>query len=381
MGEFAATYDESRVVSEAIDAATLGTAPWDVVPQVLGEAFPAALCALLNHNVAENTLNFQAVHNISPEYLQSYADHYALLNPWVAFWQGIESGTVMVAERDCPAHLYSDTEFYNDWLRPQKDAEASVGIKIYGSPQEVIHLPIHYPLSKSPKYEAAAAEVLKRVRNSLLRSIDFGRQIRKRTEDALAGAALVERARCAAFVIDRHRRVREANQQAVNMLSASAAVFVRHGTVCLGASRAHGQFRQSVSDLSIGTTTVSSRIYLRVGERQFQVLVAPLPVVASASPLPLLSSRPLVLVLVKDLDVGQRYLSELSPLAARFKLTRAELLLCERLSRGDSLAKAASVLGIRVHTARDRVKTIFHKTGTHRQGELVAMLANVALSQ
>lgn len=128
-----------------------------------------------------------------------------------------------------------------------------------------------------------------------------------------------------------------------------------------------------------GMTSVPSRIHLRVEYQHFHVLAAALPAVAFATGhLPLLAARPLILVLVKDLETSQRNSRDLSPVAVRFNLTRAELLLCERLVKGDSLLQAASVLGLRVHTVRDRVKTIFHKTGTHRQGELVAMLANVA---
>ena len=52
---------------------------------------------------------------------------------------------------------------------------------------------------------------------------------------------------------------------------------------------------------------------------------------------------------------------------------------CERLAKGDSLAEMARALGIKIETARDRVKSIFHKIGTHRQSQFVAML-DVSLS-
>ena len=252
LGEWIGIYDEKRVasisnaVAEAIDAAAFGVGSWDEVPRVMGEAFPGSLCSLLNHNVAENNLNFQAVYNIDPGYLKSYADHYARLNPWIPLWQAVESGTVLIAEEDCPARLFADTEFYNDWLRPQKDIEAAVGIKIDGGPREVIHLPMHYPLSKAGSYDRAAAEVLKRIRSNLRRSVDLGHLLRKRTEDAMAGAALVERACCAAFVVDSDRHLRDANQQAVDMLSAGSVAVLRHGGVCLSNARADHLFRSGI---------------------------------------------------------------------------------------------------------------------------------------
>ena len=74
----------------------------------------------------------------------AYAEYYAALNPWTPMWQAVESGTVLIAEEDCPARKFADTEFYNDWASP---TERHVGIKIDGGPREVIHLPyiIRFP--------------------------------------------------------------------------------------------------------------------------------------------------------------------------------------------------------------------------------------------
>jgi DNA-binding CsgD family transcriptional regulator/PAS domain-containing protein len=377
----APVFDEKRVatigsaVAEAIDAAALGSAAWDEVPRVLGEAFPGSLCSLLNHNVAENKLNFQAVHNIDPEFLKSYAEHYAPLNPWISLWQTVESGTVLIAERDCPARLFADTEFYNDWLRPQ-NIEAAVGIKVEGSLREVIHLPMHYPLSKAGTYDRAAAEVFARIRGHLRRAVELGHLLRKRTEDAMAGAALVERACCAAFVIDGDGQLREANQRAVDLFSEGSVTVLRRGGVSLADTRADKLFRNEISALSKGLPATLSRIPLCTDHRNWQVSLAPLPTMSGAAGgiLSLFPIRPMVLVSIRDLDARVRDPGDLSAFALQYRLTRAEIAFCERLADGHSLAEAADMLGIKVETARDRVKSIFHKTGTHRQGQLVAML-------
>ncbi|MEK1933610.1 MAG: hypothetical protein AAAC47_28285, partial [Pararhizobium sp.] len=297
-------YDESRVaaisnaVAEAIDAAAFGIVSWEEVPRLMGEAFPGSLCSLLNHNIAEDRLNFQAVHNIDPDYLKSYADHYARLNPWVPLWQTVESGTVLVAEKDCPARMFTDTEFYNDWLLPQKGIEAAVGIKIDGGPREVIHLPMHYPLSKAGIYDRAGAEVLTRIRSNLRRSVDLGRLLRKQTEDTVAGAALVERACCAAFVVDGDRHLRDANQQAVDMFSAGTVAVLRRGGVCLLNAHADNLFRDGVVALSRGLPTNLSRIPFCIEERNWQVSLAPLPAMSGAASgiLSLFLPRSMVLV-------------------------------------------------------------------------------------
>jgi DNA-binding CsgD family transcriptional regulator len=58
----------------------------------------------------------------------------------------------------------------------------------------------------------------------------------------------------------------------------------------------------------------------------------------------------------------------------RFGLTPAEARLVLRLVSGDSLRSAAKALGIKYETVRTHLKSIFQKTGTRRQAELVIVV-------
>jgi DNA-binding CsgD family transcriptional regulator len=59
----------------------------------------------------------------------------------------------------------------------------------------------------------------------------------------------------------------------------------------------------------------------------------------------------------------------------RWRLTAREAELAQRLAAGDGLADAAAAMGISLSTARQHLKAVFEKTHTHRQGELVALIA------
>ena len=61
-------------------------------------------------------------------------------------------------------------------------------------------------------------------------------------------------------------------------------------------------------------------------------------------------------------------------LRALYGLTAAEAVLTRLLVQGLPLAEAAAQLGVRVQTVRTRLKTIFEKTDTHRQAELVRLV-------
>jgi DNA-binding CsgD family transcriptional regulator len=50
------------------------------------------------------------------------------------------------------------------------------------------------------------------------------------------------------------------------------------------------------------------------------------------------------------------------------------------LSSGDTLEAAAAKCQISYQTARNQLKAVFAKTGTHRQSELVSLLARLVPS-
>ena len=58
-------------------------------------------------------------------------------------------------------------------------------------------------------------------------------------------------------------------------------------------------------------------------------------------------------------------------LQERFDLTTAEARLVVHLVTGTSLKSSAKARGVTYETVRRQVKSVFHKTGTHRQSELV----------
>jgi DNA-binding CsgD family transcriptional regulator len=89
-----------------------------------------------------------------------------------------------------------------------------------------------------------------------------------------------------------------------------------------------------------------------------------------------LHSRAAALVLITDL--GRTLGPKSETLRAVFGMSRTESGLACALVAGDSVQEAASRLSISEDHARQRLKAIFHKTGTSRQGELVALLARLA---
>jgi DNA-binding CsgD family transcriptional regulator len=62
-----------------------------------------------------------------------------------------------------------------------------------------------------------------------------------------------------------------------------------------------------------------------------------------------------------------------------FGLTPAEARLTRALAEGLDIARASHLFGVSIGTLRTRLKTIFEKTGTHRQVELIRVIVGSAL--
>jgi hypothetical protein len=145
-------YDEDKVslisqnLAAAIEAATFGEGSWDQVPAILCDAFPGSIGSFVNMNFSESRVNFYASQNIAPAFISSYAEHFAAINPWAAYWGPINRTTIAASGDAYPARSFANSEFYNDWLLPQGRAEAAVGMKLVGGHDEAVHFTLNYAL-------------------------------------------------------------------------------------------------------------------------------------------------------------------------------------------------------------------------------------------
>jgi len=117
---------------------------------------------------------------------------------------------------------------------------------------------------------------------------------------------------------------------------------------------------------------VGHRIVER-GLRDEGVVVAPL----AEGSVSFEGSAPCVSVLVTDPEAAP--LGKASLLRRLYGVSESEARLAERLALGDTPAQAAASLGIKTSTARTQLISLFRKTETSRQAELIRVMASVFL--
>ncbi len=194
--------------------------------------------------------------------------------------------------------------------------------------------------------------------------IEFGRNVAFDTLDSMALGIII---------IDADARLKLCNQAAREILDAADGMRVVGERLVVDGhnrdgmrARAQGVIRAASSGSP--TSGEAFQIMRPSGGEPYQVLISALarsqPRFASS-----LLSEPLAIVYVRDPDRPEETRAEI--LARLYGLPPRQARLAELLASGCSLREAARLLEITLVSARQYLKLILQKTGTHRQAELV----------
>ncbi len=115
-----------------------------------------------------------------------------------------------------------------------------------------------------------------------------------------------------------------------------------------------------------GPALAAAALVLRATGRPLALRMTPI-----SAHIDLLAHRAAAIVLINDPDRVSNLLPES---LAMFGFTPAESRLAVALAAGGSLETYAQETGLSVNTVRSTLKTLFDKTDTHRQGELISLI-------
>lgn len=354
--------------------AAWGRASWEDACRRLARILPGSAPTIVNYDLPRTAINAAFVRGIDPAYLQSYSDHYVALNPWMDFWTSTPSGVVSISERDSPAIAFSHTEFYNDWLLPQGNMGAAVGVRLDVGPHDTIHIAWHYDVAMAAAYDAPAAAILERLKSDVVDAVRASALLRDGIDDGLRLGGLIERIDGAAMLVERDRRIREANTQATAAIRKGRVLTGAGDVLALREPGAQRWLEETVARLADGLPVATADMTFCHDDCVFGVSLTPAPELAEGDTALLIRPRPRVLVVIRFLAGGTISIDR-AGLRVAYGLSPSEIRLCEALLNGRSLSESALLLGVSEGTVRQRAKVIFNKTRTHRQGELVALLA------
>jgi PAS domain S-box-containing protein len=185
---------------------------------------------------------------------------------------------------------------------------------------------------------------------------------RRRTEATLDLVAT------AMVVVDRERRLLLANDSGKRLLAEGGALQLRDGVV----EATIGGGEELLAAIGAAQSGAMGTVLLpRFGKRP---MVARISVLQAAQAGP---GEPPVVIAVNREEAG----ADIAPalLIQTFRLTPAEARLVAELVTGKGLPELAVEFGLSVSTLRNQLKSVFRKTGTSRQSELVSRVLSSAV--
>lgn len=251
-------------------------------------------------------------------------------------------------------------------------------IKLFDEPDRFGILSIHYGDQAAERYNRVLPRVLALLAPVLRAAIALNREIAVRASLRATLAQVLDGIALPALIVDGKGVLRFANGHALKSLEEATAMSLDAcNRVRLRGSSAQAQLAASLKSQQ-NTDFHAPDIQFRGADGQITALLSLYPIKSDVSDLGwLFSPERLLLIIMRETE-PKSLVTDMRALQHLFALTPAEARLASRLAAGNSLEEASNALGISKLTARTQLKSIFVKTDTHRQSQLILLLARLA---
>ena len=323
------------------------------------------------HDAALRCGEIAAQVNCDPAAIDSYARHYAAISPWLAYPFVHPVGVLLTTEDVIPYADLLKTEYYQGFCRPWGyDLALRLTVLQDGArSMEVIAVGQRDDLERDRHIVGR----LRHLAPHLLRVAQLSRQLAELQTRTVTTEVALDRLATAMMVINRSGRIVHWNSAAERLFAAADGLSIRCGEL-VTAYQGEGQtLRQLIAEALRASHNIAAspggvmRLTRPSGRSSYEVLVAPV----SDSTLALGFSGPLATVFVRDPEMQAVALPD--RVQRLYGLTAAEAKLMQALVAGDTLEVAADRFGVRKETVRSQLRSVFLKTGTSSQVELVRL--------
>ena len=300
-------------------------------------------------------------------YDRKYIDHYHSVNP---IWQRASStpaGTVQTDTMVVPRSDLSRTEFFNDFMAPQRMESLLNAVVLMEEGRQTV-----VSVRRNRQFEADDVELYKLLAPHLQRAVQINIKLARAELKHSASVATLNHLEEGVLFVDLNARIMFANKTAETFF-ANRELRLHKGRVHAGSAGETARLHAAIAKCAehgIGRRPSHFISLTReAGRSPLSLLVAPLPVDIPVSPS---APRPLAVIFVNDPDKANKPTAV--QLRDKFKMTPAEASFAVEILKGDGIQAAADRLSISRATARTHLARIFDKTGTRRQAELVRVL-------
>jgi len=357
---------------EGIYAAVLEPARWPDLLCDLARSVGAPGAVLQVQATGSGEVLFAATGGIDEAALAEYARHWVRRDPRVGLGLTRPVGEIFSVEEHLDLAAFRRSQIYNEFLKPL-DLGATLGGIVHAD-REIFVAASAQRSIRPPGFSEAERRRFSLFAPHLARAAKIGQELGAAAVARRALAEALDRLPRGVLLLDSRLAVKFANVYAGEVLAEGDGLRLERA----GLQVAHPGDGANLRDLVAGAAHPvaggprSAGGYLTVRRpslrRPLQLLVTPVtPELATVA-----SGRAVAVVFLVDPE--RRVELPHEALRQLYGLTSAEARLASVLAEGVGLPEAAAQLGITRETAKSTLHTIFAKTGTRRQAELVRLL-------
>ena len=363
-------------------------AAWSAFYTALGQTVDAGSVQLLAMDKQHGALSYSDGFNLPTEGELAYLQKYSQIDPRMQLVLQLEPGKWLHCHETFNDDFVKGDPFYQEFLIPIGLRYVS-GTKLVEDERACVVFCILMPVGSEPLGEASIL-FLERLTPHLTRAARMQMQTFVFSTKALVGHALVNKMRQPVMLLTTDGSVVLTNEAANRLLGSTPLIGLIHGKLVLpanyhqpfldecsrleGLARA-GDLSSDAADSRYHSVAIAGPVKHGVPQERlyaFFTLLVP-PQVSGAFGL-----RPLVMLLFYHPESAPPIDSDV--LTAAFNLTPAEARVSRLLGEGMSPKEIAIQLGTQHETVRKQLLSIYRKTATNRQSELMRLMLHLPLN-
>jgi DNA-binding CsgD family transcriptional regulator len=297
-----------------------------------------------------------------------YIDHYITIDPRASILSGRTVGDWLCCNQVFDQKFVDHNEFYQDFFIAN-GARFALSACVDDNKENQSFLGIMRAIGQRP-FGVIEQQAAQRFSGHLQRALRLQKHTQALQNKAELGARAIDVLTLSMLIVNHKGVILHLNASAENLLnSRHSGLTCKTGSLFTTDQTNKNHLTALIADAT-GYPAVGGAMFL-YGEQTQQLFISPLP---AASPFAQDWQTPLALVLV--MESGTK-LSALNALGKLYNLTPAELRVASALLTGDSAEEYGQKAGVSQNTVRTQLKSLFRKTGTSRQSQLVALLSRV----
>ncbi len=352
---------------EAALAAASDDLQWPVFLEALSSQLRASTMSLFLSDPVGQRSSIQFAAGKDPSYVKAYNEHFATVSPFFGDWshERWREGVIELSGQVCPDRVLLRTEYYNDWLRPQKIHHLARGVVAREGEASWV-LSFGRP-RRSGSITGRELALFGAILPGLRGALQLRHHLLVARSERDAASAAFDALRIGVIFLDGRDSPIGINRRAQAILDAADGLKLERGTLSASCSTDTARLRRLIGQAREAIHTGGGMVAINrpSGREPLHAVVTPLPRNHFYSGPRVATS----VVFVMEREQGSPIDHEV--VRAQYGLTHAEAAVVEGLVRGLTLRQIAAERRASIHTVRTQMKSVLSKTGAGRQAELV----------